>query len=82
MTDQFGASGIVTKSVDKVAFISAFPFSIPYSTLIVGENTIPLNQEGKTGVHNPESGVPDAEWARQRHAFWKDYLKQCMAVKG
>ena len=41
-----------------------------------------LNQEGKTGVHNPESGVPDAEWARQKHAFWKDYLKQCMVMKG
>lgn len=41
-----------------------------------------LNRKGQEGVHNPEAGLSDAEWALQRNAFWKDYLKQCVAIKG
>lgn len=33
-----------------------------------------LNKVGKVGVHNPESGLSNAEWTKIRNAFWKDYL--------
>lgn len=40
-----------------------------------------LNRKGKTGVHNPESGLSNGEWTKQRNAFWQDLLKQWVATQ-